>query len=249
MAPDQSILDKSGYILSLTTLLFKNLAKRFERPWDVQIADDILTKLAQFLQTARLYNYIGEDNRCRNAAYRLCATYDSDDFGSPIPSENQDVEWVYATVERLHDVQRPVLRPISYLLLVLFICRPIHGKPSAASLRMILSSFPVPSSPGPSTFRSRIRRLALRIFFHADRWFSDDKLGPILEEESVWPSFARSGTTSSAPSGVLRLRLQLGHPSIWISFPFFHSLLILLVGFPEDPTLMRRLLLGDGYLG
>jgi hypothetical protein len=94
-----------------------------------------------------------------------------------------------ATLEWLHDVQRPVLRLIGHLLLVLFICRPIHGKPSAASFRMILSSFLVPSS----IFRSRIRRLALRVFFHADHWFSDDELGPILEEESVWPSFARSG--------------------------------------------------------
>jgi hypothetical protein len=108
-----------------------------------------------------------------------------------IRSENQDVE---CTLEWLHDVQRPVLHLIGYSLLVLFICRPIHGKPSAASFRMILSSFPLPSSPGPSTFRSRIRRLVLRVFFHADHWFSDDELGLILEEESVWPSFARSGT-------------------------------------------------------
>ncbi|KAJ7830369.1 hypothetical protein B0H13DRAFT_1915968 [Mycena leptocephala] len=146
-------------------------SKRFERPWDVQIADDILTKLAQFMQTARLHNYIGEDNRCRNAAYCLCATSRPpittmisvlevvrvEDWDSlDIRSGTQDVEWVYATLERLHDVRHHRVHLISELLLVLFICRPIRGKPK--------------------------------------HWFSDDELGPILEEASVWPSFTRNGT-------------------------------------------------------
>ncbi|KAJ7888028.1 hypothetical protein B0H13DRAFT_2533647 [Mycena leptocephala] len=206
MARDRSILDKSDYILLLTKLLFENLAKRFERPWDAQIADDILTKLAQFLQTARLHNYIGEDTRCRNAAYRLCATsrlpittmisvlevVRVEDWDSlDIRSGTQDVDWVYATLERLHDVRHRRVHLMSDLLLVLFICRPIRGKPNAASLRLILSSFHV---PGPNKFRSRLKRLALRVFCHADHWFSDDELGPILEEASVWPSFARNGT-------------------------------------------------------
>ncbi|KAJ7832580.1 hypothetical protein B0H13DRAFT_1914938 [Mycena leptocephala] len=166
----KAILLSIGYILSL---LFENLAKRFERPWDVQIADDILTKLAQFSQTARF-------RLPMTAMISVLQFVKVEEwYFLGIRSENQDVEWVYATLEWLHDVQRPVLRLIGYLLLVLFICRLIHGKPSAASFRMILSSFPVPSSPGPIHSAHESEGLP---------WFSDDKLGPILEEDLCGPA-------------------------------------------------------------
>jgi hypothetical protein len=42
--------------------------------------------------------------------------------------------------------------------------------------------------------RDSIKGLDLRIFCNTDHWFSDAELGPILADESVWPSLAGSGS-------------------------------------------------------
>ncbi|KAJ7867422.1 hypothetical protein B0H13DRAFT_2670514 [Mycena leptocephala] len=206
VARDRSVLDKSKHIELLITLLFENLVKHLNAAQDHQIVDDILSKLARFSETLSLHVPLGHNIRCRNASYRLCATFPlsltaiasalrfvrvfaSDYFD--IQSETLDPRWVYATFERLHDELHPSLALIRDLLQLLCFCRPIHDKPSAASLRLILFSLRSASSSDPR--RERIKELALRVFCHADNWFSDDELGPILAEESVWRSFAHSG--------------------------------------------------------
>ncbi|KAJ7820013.1 hypothetical protein B0H14DRAFT_3736387 [Mycena olivaceomarginata] len=209
MARDRSTLDKSYYISLLTTLLFENLAKRHEAPWNHRIVDDvddILTKVAQFVEMLPFCINFGKDLRCRNAAYRLCATRcltltgitsvlrlvgapDSAYLHSK--PETYDVEWIYRTLESLHNAHHLSHDLIAHLLQILSVCHSIHGKPSADSLRLILSSFPVSSASSPHPTRNLIKKFALRVFCRADHWFSDDELGPILAEESVWPSFAQ----------------------------------------------------------
>ncbi|KAJ7830380.1 hypothetical protein B0H13DRAFT_1915976 [Mycena leptocephala] len=64
---------------------FCTRAKRFERPRDVQIADDILTSLPQFSQTARLYNYIVEDNRSMISVLQFVKVEDWDSWNTDLP--------------------------------------------------------------------------------------------------------------------------------------------------------------------
>jgi hypothetical protein len=127
------------------------------------------------------------------SALRVVRAWNSDAFTPEF--ETEDVEWVYSTFDTLHNAHDPAYDLIADLLQVLFVSRSISGKPSATSLRLILSSFPVPSAQSTSRHPTRdsIQVLALRVFCHADHWFSDDELGPILAEESVWRSLARSG--------------------------------------------------------
>ncbi|KAJ7848344.1 hypothetical protein B0H14DRAFT_2583039 [Mycena olivaceomarginata] len=125
------------------------------------IVDDILTKVAAFAETRSFPGYIEE-------------MWNSDSF--VLHFETQNVEWVYGTLASLHDAQSPDYGLIADLLQALFACPPIHGMPSAASLRLILSSFPVSSAASCDPMRDAIKGLALRVFL----------------EESLWHSLARN---------------------------------------------------------
>ncbi|KAJ7889042.1 hypothetical protein B0H13DRAFT_1888180 [Mycena leptocephala] len=124
---------------------------------------------------------------------RLVRVWDAERLD--LQSETQDVEWVYRTLESLHNLESLAYDLIRDLLQVLSFCPQSYGTPSAAALRMILSSFPeaVSAAPRGDPARSQIQRLALRVLCRADHWFSDDELGLVLAEESVWPSLAGSG--------------------------------------------------------
>ncbi|KAJ7468287.1 hypothetical protein B0H11DRAFT_2046138 [Mycena galericulata] len=209
---DLSLLDKSPYLNTLTTLVFDNLNKRLDdpEPLDLTIAENVVTKVAHLATDVSFY-HPGEDNTCRNSVYRFCGipglrretitsavqlvrmnTWYLDDLHRERANSTETLTWVYTALEHL-PLHEKVADVVGDFLQVLFHYSPIHGSPTPNSLRVVLwalSSGEKNAREGHSgdTYDSfqRVQSLAFSTLCSSVHWFLDETLQPILQENSVW---------------------------------------------------------------
>ncbi|KAJ7812231.1 hypothetical protein B0H13DRAFT_509346 [Mycena leptocephala] len=195
---DCSVLDKSDYAQELIALLFKNLVRRLtdSHPLDQKIADAVVVKAAKMPDIISLS---WPEERRLEPGYRFCALpgvsqegilsalrllrLNVDDLSSPrldqgILQTPYNTTWLYRTLDSVggHD---PKLTSDSWQ--ALFILRPVQGKPTAASLRTMLSVLSVAD-------HRDLAYPACAVLDSADHWFADNELWQALQDVSIWPS-------------------------------------------------------------
>ncbi|KAF7353749.1 hypothetical protein MVEN_01060300 [Mycena venus] len=199
-ANDLTLMNKREYCVTLTQVLFENLANPntpFGHYWPgTYTAQKIVDWITAFKENLADQYRPAIRYSCRKAAYKLCAAFDpsvaisilqlvrldwKDFYVLDVEKKHiQDVSWVYRALEAF-DVPEPSdVNIIGDLLQVLFDYGPVLPIPTTACLQTILLGISFGIHNG------RMRILALNILCSASHWFQDNELRPILQKHMVW---------------------------------------------------------------